>query len=679
MVRTVEIPSRVFHFVLLLLVGAAILRSAIATRLDSFTYDEPYHIAAGVSYIRARDFRLNPEHPPLVKLWVGTLMSVTGFRLSALRPFHDKFDERHFAHEDVFLHNDPESVQRRSRLAMWALNGLLLIALGMVVRRVFNSAVALGTIFFLGIDPTVAAHLPVVMTDLPVALLATMAVALTSQVLQAWQWEDVILCSLALGLTMGAKHSGLVIWLFVGLVGLAVGVLQNAHSRVEAIERRLLKVSIVLVSAIAVLWSLYSFRFHESYDNSDAFNRPLPEKIADVESPAYNFALNQMVHLRVMPRSYIWGLADTVHAGVEGRGFSQFAFGQAYYKKAPRFFFPGVIAVKLPLGLSVLALAGVWLLIRRRLPHEWNLPLVVVFAALIWFLGLLSSGATYAGVRHALPALALLSIFGGVMAYAGFSSTSRVLRAFVVFSFLAACLSAVPVVRPWEYYNDLVGGTSKAYQYFDDEGLDLGLRVKELSDYYHHVLRPVGEIPYCVYLVSDQELEFRGVDWVGHDPSRDQPRMLSPVFSGTILEDATFLGRGLWWDDAELRAATPVARFGNLFVFRGTFHLPGKASLALYVAGLKNLYAAKPNLQGAELMFRQSAELDANAFFVNIELGNVRLRLGSRDQALNAYAAALQHAPNDLKLRRSIQHQIQLVSTVSSLDQAPTLHDPSLE
>ena len=102
MVRTVEIPSRVFHFVLLLLVGAAILRSAIATRLDSFTYDEPYHIAAGVSYITARDFRLNPEHPPLVKLWVGTLMSLTGFRLSALRLFHDKFDERHFAHEDVF-------------------------------------------------------------------------------------------------------------------------------------------------------------------------------------------------------------------------------------------------------------------------------------------------------------------------------------------------------------------------------------------------------------------------------------------------------------------------------------------------------------------------------------------------------------------------------------------------
>jgi hypothetical protein len=74
--------SRLFFFVLLLLVGGAILRSAIATRLDDFTYDFAYHIAAGTSYVQRADFRLNPEHPPLVKLWVGGLMAATGFALA---------------------------------------------------------------------------------------------------------------------------------------------------------------------------------------------------------------------------------------------------------------------------------------------------------------------------------------------------------------------------------------------------------------------------------------------------------------------------------------------------------------------------------------------------------------------------------------------------------------------
>ena len=39
-----------FVWLVLLLVGLGIVRSAIATRLDGFTIDEAYHIAAGVSY-----------------------------------------------------------------------------------------------------------------------------------------------------------------------------------------------------------------------------------------------------------------------------------------------------------------------------------------------------------------------------------------------------------------------------------------------------------------------------------------------------------------------------------------------------------------------------------------------------------------------------------------------------
>ena len=73
------IEFRAFLLLALLLLGLGILRSAIATRLDSFTLDEAYHIASGVSYVRNRDFRLNPEHPPLVKLWVGGVMVATGF------------------------------------------------------------------------------------------------------------------------------------------------------------------------------------------------------------------------------------------------------------------------------------------------------------------------------------------------------------------------------------------------------------------------------------------------------------------------------------------------------------------------------------------------------------------------------------------------------------------------
>ena len=186
----IDLNLGLFTLVLLLLIGAAIVRSAIATHLDGFTIDEAYHIAAGVSYVRYSDFRINPEHPPLVKLWVGSLISATGFSLNNLRPFADKADERNFAEEDVYFNNDFNSVQRRARIAMWTLNGLLLVFFAFAVRRTFGPEVALGTLLFLAIDPTVAAHLPVVTTDLPVSLLSASAVVLAVPAFQGWAWRD---------------------------------------------------------------------------------------------------------------------------------------------------------------------------------------------------------------------------------------------------------------------------------------------------------------------------------------------------------------------------------------------------------------------------------------------------------------------------------------------------------
>src|SRR5499425_1803472 len=123
----IDLTLGLLTLLLLLLIGGAIVRLDIATRLDSFTIDEAYHSAAGISYVRDSDFRINPEHPPLVKLWVGILISATGFHLDNIRPFADKADERNFAEEDVYFNNDFDSIQRRARIAMWTLNGLLLV------------------------------------------------------------------------------------------------------------------------------------------------------------------------------------------------------------------------------------------------------------------------------------------------------------------------------------------------------------------------------------------------------------------------------------------------------------------------------------------------------------------------------------------------------------------------
>jgi hypothetical protein len=670
--------TRLFFVLLLLLVGGAILRSAIATRLDDFTFDEAYHIAAGTSYVQRADFRLNPEHPPLVKLWVGSVMAATGFHLDAFRPFNDKHDERNFAEEDVYFHNDGDSVQRRSRMAMWALNGLFLIVLGVVLRRAFNAAVTLGTIAYLAIDPTVAAHLPVVMTDLPVALLAVIAVVLASIAFRSWAWRDLAWCSLALGLALGAKHSAPAFAVFLGVTGLVLALLPSSNQPQERSPRRIGKVFAALLGALLVLWGLYFFRFHESRAPGEVFNRALQDKIADVNSRSYRFALQQLNRFHVVPRAYVWGLADVIHAGLEGRTQSQLAFGRLFYKRVPRYFFPGVIAVKVPIGLSLLSIVGIVLFLRGRTPQEWRTPALILLAAGFTFFLVLSSGATYGGVRHAMPLLVLWSIGGGFAVHGAFVSSSKVLKGIVSVALLAAAASALPVMRPWEYFNELAGGAAHAYLYFDDEGVDLSQRMKEMAKYYHQAVEPTGEIPYINCECSEVNMRARGLDWVGRDLQRDQAHMLSPIWSGTIITQAKLISRMLWWDAPTLRAATPVARFGDLLIFRGQFSLPGKQAIQLYLLGNDKIYVAHPDLKSAESLLEQSASADPRPFFVYIALGNVRVRLGARDGALEAYRTALQRVPDDPDMRHAIEQQIQKVSA-GSLDQIPALRDPWME
>ena len=675
--RNWTISTRAFTLLLFAIVGSAVLRSSLATRLDSFHLDEGYHIAAGVSYVRHADFRINPEHPPLMKLWVGSFVALTGFHLSPFRQFHDKPDERDFTEQDLFLHNDPDAVQRRARMAMFALNSVLMIAFAFALRRVFGEFVALGATLFLAIDPTVAAHLPLALTDLPVSLLSATAVVLAASAFRNWRWADLAACSAALGLALGTKHSAPVFAVLVALAGVSLAALAPSKQAAGSRLKRLAKVGAVLAGALVVLWSIYFLRFTESSEQREMFNRPLADKIADLDSSAFRTALAGLVKTRVLPRAYIWGLADTLRAGVEGRFGTRVFFGRAYYDKGPKYFFPGVMAVKLPIGLSLLVLTGSFLFISGRMPGEWRMPLALVVTAALWFLAVLTRGATYAGIRHALPAVVLLSVLGGVAIHAAAFSSAKPLRFIVAIGLVGAGVSALPMIRPWEYYNEIIGGKNKAYLYFNDEGVDQSQRMKEMARYYREALEPAGEVPFIEYGVNTPELMGRGLDWVGRDRKRDEVRLEGPTFSGTILIGAVFLSKRYGFDLPALREATPTARFGNLFVFRGSFVVPGLLAEDRYWTALTKLYAEKPDIPAGEELLRQSAALDPNAFYVNIHLGSVCLRRGSREDALAAYRAALEHAPEG-RFRRQIEEQIRRVS-VEPLNQIPELRDPIFE
>lgn len=672
---------KTFAMLALIFLALGVVRSAVTTRLDSFTVDEAYHIVAGVSYVRFGDFRMNPEHPPLVKLWVGSVIAATGFHVKPLRQFSDKPDERTYSQGAMFLANDPDSVQRRARTAMYFLNGIFLLALTFALRRVFGGVVALGTLAVLMVDPTVAAHWPVVMTDLPVGLLAATAIVLAIRAFQTWRWGDVAACSAFVGLALTAKHSAPVVLLIVVAAGMCVVIFRPAERSAGTRAVRAGKVAVLAAGALTILWAAYLFRYAETRSGQEAFNRPIADKIEDVNTPGYHAVLSAMYATHVVPRAYLWGFADTVHAGMEGRVSPQMIFGRRYFKKGPHYFFPAIIAVKLPIGTLILIVAGLVLFFARKLPAEWIFPVTFLLVAIGLFLFVLASGATYAGVRHAMPVVVLLMIFPGLAIDYAVRSRSRTIRALVVAAFVAACVSAIPVMRPWEYFNEFAGGTANAYKYFSDEGLDLGQRTKELSTYTRDVLMPAGDLPAIDYWSWPQELKARGVNYRGRDTENDEERALQRLSETRIT--GTLVTSGGWLQDPffpkpALLEAQPVKRFGNLFVYQGTFELPGLAAEGLYYYGIRKMYAEKPNKAVAERAWRRAAELEPEAFFINVELGNLSLKRGERDAALEFYKKALAYAPDQRGLRGPIEEQIGMFSR-SSAEVIPPLRNPFLE
>ena len=182
------------------------------------------------------------------------------------------------------------------------------------------------------------------------------------------------------GLALATKHSAPVFCIILAIAGIILLIFISRQGPSDTRFYRFAKLAAVFLGAFIILWGFYRFRFTESATSAETFNRPLALKIADLRSPTNRFIIAHLNSAHLLPRAYIWGLADTVRGGVEGRLESRLCFGKPVLK-APFYFFPGVVAVKLPIGLGILVLLGLVLFFSRRLPREWDIPAVLLLFA----------------------------------------------------------------------------------------------------------------------------------------------------------------------------------------------------------------------------------------------------------------------------------------------------------
>jgi len=670
---------------LALLALLAVGRSALGTRLDSFTVDEPWHIVAGTSYVRDGGRHLNPEHPPLVKLWVGAAMPGS-FSLGKQPALREKEQERQWVEKTMFEGNDPLQAQRRARLAMWGLGGGLLVLLGVLLWRAAGIAWAAGTLAILALEPTIGAHLPVVMTDGPLALTLAPAMVAAGMLAAEWRWRWALVLGITTGLAFATKHSAL-----AGVAGIAVvlvvAVLLGLRGGgIHEAGRRAAQLALAGTVAVLLLWASYGFRFHADAGGGDAFNRPVQDKIADVSKPALRNALSFADRHHLLPRAYLWGLADTLRTGVDGRNIAlHLVWGKLYEGRNPWFTWPAIVAAKLPLGLSVLGLLGIALLWRARLPPTTRWMLAVLAAgSLFHLLALMASPAAWGGVRHATPLLVAVAILGGGAVAEAWRRRSKPLAAVVATLFLATFAMTIREPRLWEYHNELAGGSGGGWRYFKNEGLDLGQRFHEVRAFHDREIVSSALPMYSDYWMMETQVRAAGLRYRRLVESLDDDNVAGAYEGWFVVADDNRMPVPQYeWDPREVfKDMHLVADLGNVGIWRGRFTRPKARAGSMNGKVMDYIY--KENGQDWALVAKRLEEVASVSpamLGTAAELGNAYLRMGDGPRAIRAYRRPLEQTrmPVDAELAQRFRAQITRVEAAPDPKQVPLLRNPWME
>src|SRR5881409_87900 len=198
---------RTLNIAAIALIGAFCLQVLLAVPRLSATSDEPIHLAAGYSYWKTRDFRMNPEHPPLAKLFAAV-------PLLLIRPKLDTSNKSWAGGAEVpfsfkFLYeNDADRLLFWSRAVM-----IMVAALGAAItflwaRDLFGPAAGIFALTLYAFCPNLLAHGMLVTTDLPVAAFGILTLYLFWKRGEQPSWLSDFSTGLALGAAMTVKFSG---------------------------------------------------------------------------------------------------------------------------------------------------------------------------------------------------------------------------------------------------------------------------------------------------------------------------------------------------------------------------------------------------------------------------------------------------------------------------------------
>ncbi len=534
---------RYFYFILLSVICAiAFILMARGAYTDSAIMDELAHIPAGYGYVSEFDFRLNPEHPPLLK-------ALSGIPVLFLRPHfpieHSSWTTdvngqwemgRQFLYESG---NDADAIIRASRLAPIFITILLIILIYLWAAELLGFGWALLPAFLFALSPTVLAHGHYVTTDV---------VAAFGFVISIWQFvkyvmeptkKRLLMAGLAFGLAQAAKFSNVllgpyfVILTIIFILGKALRARQNNASFGKSILSSLKKQGLGMIAIFIIGYALIIYPMYAIF----TVQYPVERQTYDTTTILHNFAggptpSGETCEIRrCFADLNIWMTKHAItkpfaeyYLGVlmvltrSSGGNTGYFFGELS-RDGWLAYFPAVYLLKESLPALLLTLiaflySAIQILkalfkgrtrILDYLAVNFAEFAMVLFIVIYWAYSMKSP--LNIGFRHLLPTIPFIYILtasglkqwirsaGAPQNYAVINLVvfwikklfAESLKYSFIFLLVLWVLIESLVVSPYflSYYNQIGGGTNEGYRYVTDSNYDWGqdmLRLKEFVD-----------------------------------------------------------------------------------------------------------------------------------------------------------------------------------------------------
>lgn len=508
---------------------------------DSATTDELAHIPAGYSYVTQLDYRLNPEHPPLLKDLAGLSARIfANPYFSTNTPSWRDDINGQWTQGNEFLY---ESGNNADRIIFWARLPLMLLAvlfgaaLFWWTKKHFGGSVAILTLTLFAFSPTVLAHSRYVTTDLGAAFGFFIGIIGFLAFLEQPSRRNVIIAGLLFGIAQLLKFSLLLLIPLYGILLFAWVLVQpklHVHERGWLFTRLFIKTAALGLIGLALIWIVYI---------PHVWGYPQERQFRDAEFILTSFPLRPLaeIDLALIRNPFTrplgqYGLGALMVIQRAGGGNDNFFLGTVS-AEGSLLYFPLLYLLKEQLPLHILTIIAlgfaVLKLYRRFKPGRAELSFgdpsvpsrdgasrqlgsihlwinknfaefsVLVFIGLYWFTSVTSP--LNIGVRHILPTLPFIfllvsrQIVGwihirGVPAPETWRDVFRnfykiYLTAIpkyllVTFLFFWMITNAVGVYPHFlSYYNELAGGTANGYRIAVDSNYDWGQDLKRLQNF----------------------------------------------------------------------------------------------------------------------------------------------------------------------------------------------------